>query len=52
MGYTRSKRILEKLEDLLSYPRVNRMPNLLIVGATNNGKTIIESRFSTAPPGS
>jgi len=45
IGYTRSKRILEKLEDLFQYPRVDRMPNLLIVGETNNGKTMIASRF-------
>lgn len=45
IGYTRSKRILEKLEDLFRYPRVDRMPNLLMVGETNNGKTRIASRF-------
>jgi Bacterial TniB protein len=27
IGYTRSKRILERLEDLFQYPRVDRMPN-------------------------
>jgi hypothetical protein len=50
IGYTRSKRILEKLEDLLSYPAVDRMPNLLIVGDTNNGKTMIASRFQRLHP--
>src|SRR5215469_5030185 len=45
IGYTHSKRIHEKLEDLFQYPRVDRMPNLLIVGETNNGKTMIASRF-------
>lgn len=45
IGYTRSKRILDQLEDLLQYPRVHRMPNLLIVGETNNGKTVVVSRF-------
>src|SRR5438552_17382873 len=52
IGYTRSKRILAKLEDLLSYPRVDRMPNLLIVGETNNGKTMIASRFQRLHPAS
>jgi hypothetical protein len=52
IGYTRSKRILEKLVDLLSYPRVDRMPNLLIVGETNNGKTMIASRFQRLHPAS
>jgi hypothetical protein len=50
IGYTRSKRILEKLEDLFCYPRVDRMPNLLIVGETNNGKTMIASRFQRLHP--
>ena len=52
IGYTRSKRILEKLEDLLAYPRVDRMPNLLLVGDTNNGKTMIASRFQRLHPAS
>ena len=50
ISYTRSKRILEKLEDLFQYPRVDRMPNLLIVGETNNGKTMIASRFQRLHP--
>jgi len=50
ISYTRSKRILEKLEDLFHYPRVDRMPNLLIVGETNNGKTMIASRFQRLHP--
>jgi hypothetical protein len=50
IGYTRSKRILERLEDLFQYPRVDRMPNLLIVGETNNGKTMIASRFQRLHP--
>lgn len=52
IGYTRSKRILEQLEDLLQYPRVHRMPNLLIVGETNNGKTMVVSRFQRLHPAS
>src|SRR5437868_22287 len=45
IGYTRAKRILDQLENLLRYPRIHRMPNLLIVGETNNGKTVVVSRF-------
>src|SRR5262245_50964164 len=43
--YPHARRIFDKLEDLLGYPRTHRMPNLLIVGETNNGKTVIVSRF-------
>lgn len=45
IGYSRAKEILNKLEDLLTHPKQHRMPNLLIVGDTNNGKTMIVTRF-------
>lgn len=41
IGYTVADNILEKLEDLMNHPQVHRMPNLLIYGETNNGKTTI-----------
>lgn len=45
IGYPRAKNVLDKLEDLLSHPKTHRMPNLLLVGDTNNGKTMIVQRF-------
>lgn len=45
IGYTRANAIIDNLEDLLVYPKKDRMPNLLIVGETNNGKTMIARRF-------
>lgn len=45
IGYTNAKKILDKLDDLLTYPKTHRMPNMLIVGETNNGKTMIVNRF-------
>lgn len=50
IGYPRAKAILDKLEDLLTYPKMHRMPNLLIVGDTNNGKTMLVERFKKAHP--
>ena len=50
IGYPKAKQILAKLEDLLIYPRTNRMPNLLIVGDTNNGKTMLVQRFKNLHP--
>ena len=47
IGYPRAKKILDKLEDLLNHPKTLRMPNLLIVGDTNNGKTILVNKFNT-----
>jgi GTPase SAR1 family protein len=50
IGYTRAREILDKLEDLLTHPKKHRMPNLLIVGDTNNGKTMIINRFHQKYP--
>lgn len=45
IGYPRAKQILERLEELLAHPHIIRMPNLLLIGRTNNGKTQILKRF-------
>lgn len=50
IGYPRSKTILAKLEDLLVYPKSHRMPNVLLVGETNNGKTMLIERFRSQHP--
>ncbi|NJD33674.1 MAG: AAA family ATPase [Betaproteobacteria bacterium] len=50
IGYPRGKEILGKLEELLNYPKSHRMPNLLIVGDTNNGKSMLVQRFCQMHP--
>jgi hypothetical protein len=45
IGYTRAVEAIKKLEWLLRHPKRLRMPNLLLVGPTNNGKTMITERF-------
>lgn len=45
MGYERAKEILERMEDLLNYPQITRMPNMLLVAPSFNGKTSILERF-------
>jgi hypothetical protein len=45
IGYGRAREVLEKLEDLLVHPVQPRMPNMLIIGETNNGKTMLVSKF-------
>lgn len=45
IGYHRAKEALAKLEGLFSHPKTHRMPNLMIHGPTNNGKTMIVRRF-------
>lgn len=45
IGYTKAEEALTKLENLFTHPTRHRMPNLLIVGPTNNGKTMIIEKF-------
>lgn len=45
IGYSRANRILERMEDLLAHPPTTRMPNLLVVGESGNGKTHLLARF-------
>lgn len=45
IGYPRAQEILDRLENLLAHPRSHRMPNLLVIGDTNNGKTMLVQRF-------
>lgn len=43
--YPRAKRILERLVDLIDYPPHDRMPCLVIYGATGMGKTHVIQKF-------
>lgn len=45
IAYTRAQRILDRLDSLLMWPRKQRMPNLLMIGPTNNGKSMIIEKF-------
>ena len=47
IGYTQAQNILKKLEELRDYPQTLRMPNLLLVGDSNNGKTVLLDRFAS-----
>jgi len=50
LGYPRAKEILTRMEDLLEYPRITRMPNMLLVAPSFNGKTSILERFLEQHP--
>lgn len=52
IGYSRAKELLNKFDGLLNHPRVQRMPNLLVVGETNNGKSVLVNRFQHLHPAS
>jgi type II secretory pathway predicted ATPase ExeA len=45
IGYSRAKKVLSQLEDLLIHPKTHRMPSLLMIGETNAGKTMLANRF-------
>lgn len=47
IGYERAQLALDTLLALMNKPRQPRMPNLLIVGDPNNGKTTLIQRFNT-----
>jgi type II secretory pathway predicted ATPase ExeA len=51
IGYSQAERALAALEDLLTFPKRMRMPNLLLIGPTNNGKTMITEKFRRSHPG-
>lgn len=46
IGYPRAQEVMGKLEDLLRHPREARMPNMLLIGGTNNGKTRLIRNFA------
>jgi hypothetical protein len=50
IGYTRANSAIDKLEDLLAHPRESRMPGMLLVGRSNNGKTRILKTFAERHP--
>lgn len=45
IGYPRAVETVSRLEELLCWPGKQRMPNLLLVGPTNNGKSMIVEKF-------
>ncbi len=50
IAYTTANQALVKLKWLLDHPKKMRMPNLLLVGPTNNGKTMIVEKFRRDHP--
>lgn len=50
VSYARAESALIAMDDLLNFPKRTRMPNLLLVGPTNNGKTMIVEKFRRAHP--
>lgn len=45
IGYPRAAAALRRLDELWDWPSRQRMPNLLIAGPTNNGKSMLIEKF-------
>jgi Bacterial TniB protein len=50
INYPRSIEVLDKMNQLLRVSTKDRMPNMLLIGDTNNGKTAILKRFVKQNP--
>ncbi|WP_186760131.1 TniB family NTP-binding protein [Arthrobacter alpinus] len=50
IGYPRAVEAVARLETLLCWPDKQRMPNLLLIGPTNNGKSMIVEKFRRGHP--
>lgn len=50
IGYPRALEALDRLETLFEWPIKQRMPNLLLIGPTNNGKSMIIEKFRRQHP--
>ncbi len=50
IGYSRATAALERLETLYAWPGKQRMPNLLLIGPTNNGMSMIIEKFRRLHP--
>ena len=44
VGYTRARKAVARIEELLKWPKKVRMPNLLVIGPTHRGKSMILNR--------
>jgi hypothetical protein len=43
--YPRAEQVIKQVDELLLLPKTHRMPNVLVVGQTNNGKTALLTHF-------
>ena len=50
IGYSRATDTLQRLGQLYTWPTKQRMPNLLLIGPTNNGKSMIIEKFRRTHP--
>lgn len=50
VGYPQAKKILKDMEELLELPTIDRMPNMILIGETNNGKSALLKKLLQLHP--
>lgn len=50
IGYPKATEAVARLEELLTWPTRQRMPNMLLIGPTNKGKSMLIEKFRRAHP--
>lgn len=50
IGYDKAIEVIKNFKELSEYPECSRMPNILLVGESNNGKTAIIEKFAQLNP--
>lgn len=50
IGYPRATHVLQRLEEMSTWPARQRMPAMLLIAETNNGKSTVIERFRRAHP--
>lgn len=46
IGYARAVAIRKQMDELLNHPRMHRMPNIALIGESNNGKSMLLNNFA------
>ena len=46
IGYGRVIALRQQMEELFNHPRMHRMPNLAVIGESNNGKSMLLNNFA------
>ncbi|MCR6480419.1 TniB family NTP-binding protein [Variovorax sp. ZS18.2.2] len=46
IGYGRAVALRQQMEELFNHPRMHRMPNLAVIGESNNGKSMLLNNFA------
>jgi Bacterial TniB protein len=46
IGYARAVAIRQQMEELFNHPKMHRMPNIAVIGESNNGKSMLLNNFA------